>query len=433
LGSRRRAGARGLADKSWGGALETFKYFSSSGKDERRIINASFFMGILAGVSWYVIALYWDALGFTSEEIGLIGGIGSAVGVVSLLFSGFLADVFGRKKLMLMGLAGNALGAALLLSSPNFVVFVIAESLLSLGWSLVQPSVMALMASKTSPTRLKFFYGLQGFSNQIAITLASATGIFFPGFLRDHFDLELTSGYWLVVLVAVISTVVPMFYIHRVSETKKSGEKLRLSFDRTARMRLFMYSLQNALIGAGAGLVIPWLPLVFQDGMGASSLELTAMVTASNIAIAISWFIIPKFAEARGSVLLIAACQIASVAFLLAIPYSAFSLLLVGFLFTARSVLMLVPTPVLNAFVMNIVTEEIRASFWAVSQLTWTVAYAAAFAVSGYIWANDYSRPEPFIYCSVFYIIASLIFYFYFKHVAEPKDEPAGQPVIGTR
>ena len=407
--------------------METLHYYAKSSKDERRIINASFFMGVLSGVSWYVIALYWDALGFTSEEIGLIGGIGSAVGVISLLVSGFLADVFGRKKLLLLGLAGNAGGAALFLSSPDLVVFIIAESLISLGWSLTQPSVMALMASKASPTRLKFFFGLQGFSSQIAITLASATGIFFPGFLRDHFDLELTSGYWLVVLVAVISTIVPMFYIHKVSETKKSGEKLRLSFDRTARMRLIMYSLQNALIGVGAGFVIPWLPLVFQDGMGASSLELTAMVTAANIAIAISWFIIPKFAEARGSVLLIAACQIASVAFLLAIPYSAFSLLLVGFLFTARSVLMLVPTPVLNAYVMNIVNEEIRASFWAISQLTWTVAYAAAFAVSGYVWANDYSKPEPFIYCSIVYVISSLVFYFYFKGIAEPKDEPAIQ------
>jgi len=423
----RRGTIRGFATAGQAGAVETLHYYTKSSKDERRIINASFFMGVLSGVSWYVIALYWDALGFTSEEIGLIGGIGSAVGVISLLVSGFLADVFGRKKLLLLGLAGNAGGAALFLSSPDLVVFIIAESLISLGWSLTQPSVMALMASKASPTRLKFFFGLQGFSSQIAITLASATGIFFPGFLRDHFDLELTSGYWLVVLVAVISTIVPMFYIHKVSETKKSGEKLRLSFDRTARMRLIMYSLQNALIGVGAGFVIPWLPLVFQDGMGASSLELTAMVTAANIAIAISWFIIPKFAEARGSVLLIASCQIASVAFLLAIPYSAFSLLLVGFLFTARSVLMLVPTPVLNAYVMNIVNEEIRASFWAISQLTWTVAYAAAFAVSGYVWANDYSKPEPFIYCSIVYVISSLVFYFYFKGIAEPKDEPAIQ------
>lgn len=424
MGSNRRTGARGLADTGWDGVLETLRYSRSSSKDERRIIHASFFMGVLSGVSWYVIALYWDALGFTSEEIGLIGGIGSAVGVISLLVSGFLADMFGRKKLLLLGLAGNATGAALFLSSPNLVVFIIAESLISLGWSLTQPSVMALMASKTSPTKLKFFFGMQGFSNQIAITLASATGIFFPGYLEEQFGLELTSGYWLVVLIAVISTVVPMFYIHRVSEPKKkAGDRLRLNFDRTARVRLLMYSFQNALIGAGAGLVIPWLTLVFQEGMDATSIELTAMVTAANIAIAISWFIIPKFAEARGSVLLIASCQIASVAFLLAIPYSAFSLLLVGFLFTARSMLMLVPTPVLNAFVMNIVNEEIRASFWAISQLAWTIAYAASFAVSGYIWANDYSKPEPFIYCSVIYIVASLLFYFYFKGIVEPKDE----------
>ncbi len=419
-----RGTVKGLAQAGQASAGESFRYYSASSSDERRIIRASFFMGILSGVTWYVIALYWDALGFTSEEIGLIGGIGSAVGVVSLLFSGFLADIFGRKNLLLIGLFFNTFGAALFLLEPNLLLFIFAEGLISLGSSLIQPSIVALMAEKTAPTRLKFFYGLQGFSNQIAITIASATGIFFPGLFLNEFGLELTSGYWLVVLAAVLCSVVPIFYMLRVSEVKRKGERLRLSFDRTARMRLFMYSFQNVLIGIGAGFVIPWLPLVFQEGMGATSLQLTLMVTASNIAIAIGWFVIPKFAEARGSVGLITAFQIASVAFLLAIPYSAFSLLLVAVLFMTRGLLMLIPTPILNAYVMNIVSEEIRASFWAISSLAWTVGYSAAFAVSGYVWANDYSRVEPFYFTSAAYIVGSLVFYLYFKRVAEPNDGP---------
>mgnify|MGYP001044565764 FL=1 len=419
-----RGTVKGLAQTGQESAGESFRYYSSSSHDERRIIQASFFMGILSGVTWYVIALYWDALGFSSEEIGLIGGIGSAVGIVSLLFAGFLADTFGRKNLLLIGLFFSTVGAALFLLEPNLVLFIVAEGLISLGSSMVQPSIVALMADKAAPTRLKFFYGLQGFSNQIAITIASATGIFFPGFMLANVGLELTTGYWLVVLAAALSCVVPIFYILRVSEVKKQGERLRFRFDRTFQKRLFVYSFQNALIGVGAGFVIPWLPLVFQEGMGASSVQLTLMVTASNIAVAVGWFVIPKFAESRGSVALITAFQIASVAFLLAIPYSAFSLLLVALLFTARGLFMLIPMPVLNAYVMNIVSEEVRASFWAISTLTWTIGFSAAYAVSGYVWANDYSRVEPFYFTAAAYIAGSLVFYLYFKRVAEPKDEP---------
>ena len=421
-----RGTVKGLAQAGQASAGETFKYYSASTKDEHRIINAAFFMGILGGVTWYVIALYWDALGFSSEEIGLIGGIGSAVGVVSLLFSGFLADIFGRKKVLIMGLVSNAAGAALFLYEPNLLIFIVAEGLISLGSSLVQPSIIALMASKAAPSRLKFFYGLQGFSNQIAITIASATGIFFPGFMLANVGLELTTGYWLVVLAAALSCVVPIFYILRVSEVKKQGERLRFRFDRTFQKRLFVYSFQNALIGVGAGFVIPWLPLVFQEGMGASSVQLTLMVTASNIAVAVGWFVIPKFAESRGSVALITAFQIASVAFLLAIPYSAFSLLLVALLFTARGLFMLIPMPVLNAYMMNIVSEEVRASFWAISTLTWTIGFSAAYAVSGYVWANDYSRVEPFYFTSATYIAGSLVFYLYFRNVKEAGDPPKG-------
>jgi predicted MFS family arabinose efflux permease len=176
--------------------------------------------------------------------------------------------------------------------------------------------------------------------------------------------------------------------------------------------------LQNALIGAGAGLVIPWFPVIFKEGLGASDSWVAGIITLSNAVIAIGWFIVPKFADFKGSVTLIAVCQIASCVPMILIPYSPV-LWVVALLYTTRSFLMLVPSPVLNAYMMNICKEKIRASFLSLSQLAWQSAFAGSYAVAGYLWANDYSKVGPFYFAVAFYIAASLTFFAYFKGVKE--------------
>jgi MFS family permease len=335
-----------FARTSQDGARATAKYYSGSGKEERWLVKASFFTGVTGGVLWYVLIYYWAALGFSSKDIGFMGGLGSAVGVVTYIFGGYLADAFGRKKLFLVGLVAEAIGCAMFITEKNLGIFTLGFSLTNLGGSLIWPSLMALMAAKTTASNMKYFYGVQGFVNQ------------------------------------------------------------------------------NALIGAGAGFVIPWLPVIFNKGMGASDSWVAGIITLSNVVIAVGWFVVPIFAGFRGSVTLITVCQLASCIPLLLIPYSPI-LLLIALLYTVRSFLMLVPTPVLNAYVMNIVSEQIRASFLAISQLTWQIAFSSTYFIAGFLWANDYTKKEPFYIAAAFYIVASLIFFAYFKNVEESHDVPA--------
>jgi len=137
--------------------------------------------------------------------------------------------------------------------------------------------------------------------------------------------------------------------------------------------------------------------------------------------LAVGWLIVPKFAEIRGSVVLITVAQIASVVPFVLIPYSD-SLLIVAILYTVRNFLMMVPIPVLNAYIVNVVPREIRTSFLSFGQLAWMVGFALAVAAAGHIWSDDYSKAEPFFYASALYIAASLIFWAYFKNVNDPGD-----------
>jgi len=407
-----------MAKTSQDGAKATTEYYAQAGRDERRLVKAAFFMGITGGILWYVLALYWASLGFSSEEIGLMYGVGTGAGILTYIISGLLADKLGRKKLLVAGLALNSIALALFLSDANIVVFTGAYGLASMAGSMTFPSISALMATKTTPIRLKFLFGMQSFSNQVGLTAAMFTGIFAPTFMYENHGLPESTGYWYVFLVAAALSLTPIYLALRVSETTTRNPRLGASFDSRNRRILFFYSVQNALIGFGAALLIPWFPLVFQYGMGASGTQVAYILAVSNVAIAAGLFVVPKLAEARGSVALVAIWQIASVVPMVLIAYAP-ALALVAVLYTTRSLLMLVPIPVLNAYLMNIVAQDIRSTFMAISQVAWNIAFAASSIIAGYIWAAGYDIVEPFYYCATLYVAGSLVFYSYFRHVKE--------------
>lgn len=419
--SRIGLGIRGLARTGRTGAKESFSYYKKSGLDERRLIMVSLFTGVSGAVLWYILSAYWARIGFTSVEIGLMFAAGSASSALTLIASGFLADKFGRKKLLLVGLVMEALGILMFVTEKNFVVFTAATVVVNASFSIANPSLIALLSTKARPSHLKFLYGMQSFSNQIGLTLGTMAGFMAPGVLDSFLGIDTLTGYRSIYLATAVLGAVPVILALRVTEAPLKPERLLLKFDRPMLKILAMFSLQNAFIGFGAALVMPWIAIVFADGMNASETDLALMFTLSNVVLAVGFFIIPEFERARGAVRLIAISQLASIAFLVAIPYSS-TLFIAAVLYAMRSLLMLVPTPILNAYLMNIVDSRIRASFYAISGLVWTLAFMASEAVSGYIWNDDYTRTEPFLYCGLFYVIGTLIFYLYFRNIAEPSD-----------
>jgi len=397
------------------------KFYSRSGNEERSLVKASFYIGITSAVLWYVLILYWGSIGFSSEEIGYMDALGTVAGLVTYLVGGYLADKLGRRLLFLTGLIATAIGLTIFFGEREFVPFVIAYVFTNIGGSLAWPCLTALMADKTSPSDMKYFFSVQGFANQVGTTLATFLGIFVPAYLRDSYGTGLDIGYGYVFLVTIVCSFVPIIYVLRVTETDRKPEKLITHFGRRTQKMLAVYAFQNALFGVGAAFVIPWFPLIFERGMEANLYDVSLMITLSNVVLAVGWLVVPKFAEIRGSVLLVSIAQVASVVPFVLIPYSD-SLIIVALLYTIRNFLMIVPVPVLNAYLVNVVPREIRASFLSLSQLAWMAGFAPAMALAGHIWNDDYSKAEPFFYASAMYIIATLIFWGYFRNIKDPGD-----------
>jgi MFS family permease len=105
------------------------------------------------GMSWGVFPLLYAANGVSLEGIGLIKAIYPVIWGVGQVFTGFLADRFGRKPLIVVGMLIQALGHVVIgfgLAFP-FTSGMIGSSLLGVGTAMVYPALLAAVGDKAHP------------------------------------------------------------------------------------------------------------------------------------------------------------------------------------------------------------------------------------------------------------------------------------------
>lgn len=116
------------------------------------------------------------------------------------IFSGQLADRWGRGPVILVGAAGLVLASLFAPLSPDVIPLAAALFLLGLGWNFCYVGGSALLADQLNPLeRAK----TQGF-NDLLIGLATAIGSFISGLIFAAW------GYGLVGVIGVVLSVLPI-------------------------------------------------------------------------------------------------------------------------------------------------------------------------------------------------------------------------------
>lgn len=88
-------------------------------------------------ISVPVIAIYWNSFGLTVLDIMILQVVFSVAWVFFELPSGYLADWFGNKPVIVIGCVMSALGFGVYYFAPSHIGFIVAEIILALSASLV--------------------------------------------------------------------------------------------------------------------------------------------------------------------------------------------------------------------------------------------------------------------------------------------------------
>jgi MFS family permease len=102
--------------------------------------------------------------------------ISAVMGLISSVIAGPIIDTLGRKPVMLISLAGNALGYFLMSRAQTFPAFALLMALNGASNPLYRVSVDAMMADLIPPQRRIDAYSLMRLSNNVGVALGPALG-----------------------------------------------------------------------------------------------------------------------------------------------------------------------------------------------------------------------------------------------------------------
>jgi EmrB/QacA subfamily drug resistance transporter len=158
-----------------------------------------------------------------------------------LLLGGRLADLFGRKRTLLIGLAGFAAASAVGGAATGFAMLVVARAVQGVFAALLAPAVLSLLTTTfTEPRERSRAFGIYG---AIAGT-GGAVGLLLGGLLTEYLDWRWTM--YVNLIFAVIALVGGTVLLHQT--TAEDRPKLDLPGTVTVAAGLFslVYGFANA-------------------------------------------------------------------------------------------------------------------------------------------------------------------------------------------
>jgi len=393
----------------------------------RRILLASFLSSIGGGMSWFVLILYIHELFPHLTNVGFIFSISSWTIVAVLLPSGWLVDRFDHRWMLALSLALGTLAMAVFGVASALWMIVIAQVLNGAGQALNRPSFQALMTEKTSDRRRKYLFALQSMVAMIGVAIASGMAGTWTIVARDSFGMDLEAAYRTMFLLAALTNVVAVLIARPGEEGRGASEEVLPSLvgddvdDAEARRRglrfIVRFSLPMALIGFGAGFVVPYFQLYYILKFDVDVAEVAWLFVATQVAMGLSFFLIPNLAERRGSVGAVVVTQAIAIANLAAIPFAPIFLVAAPF-HLVRMALMNASTPIQNSLMMGAVRPADRGTAAAIGQMMWTVTNSIGITFSGWM-MDSFGLDSVFVIAVSFYSAAVALFWFWFRDMGE--------------
>jgi MFS family permease len=400
--------------------------YADTPKEVKFLIYASIMPSVAYGLIFTDISYFLTIVqGVTAEFTGLIISLMGISTFVASIFLGIAADVYGRKKLLVMGNILASIILVVFVLTTNPILLISVAILEGISEAAVLTSSSALLADKAEDNKRTSAFSLYGFVQSIAFGLGSfaipSIIIFeFVGFSNKESHILLYS------LIAILSGVFTLIML-RVSESKKlkkhdSGVKNLLPGK--SKVVLLKFTFTSAVLAFGAGMVVPLMAYWFNLQYGISDIISGPILAISSLLIALATLVAPYLAVRLGLVKSIVWTQAVSTLFMFAIPFSP-NYALAGFLYSMRALLMNMASPLSQSMIMGLVAEDERGAASGISGALWRLPNALSTFIGAWLMGIGLLA-EPFLIAGLFYIVSIILFWIYFRGVKLPEEKIAG-------
>lgn len=343
----------------------------------RLFLFGSACMGAALAVPWALLQLYLDRLGYSKSEIGGLQAA-EAWGHVLIAAPGALLLARWRTPpLLVTASIGSALGLALLPWLGSLVAMQACKVAIGACWWLHYVAIAPFLHRQSGTEERSTLFGLA----EAVHTGAMVIGFFACGrvaeLLAARFD-DQVLGLGIVLSAAGIFSLASVpFYAAIREEAAPVGREVRiLETLMQNRGLLARFVVPQAIVAMGAGLVIPFLGLYFQDRFQRGPTAIGDLNAAWQLLATLAFLLSPLLVRRLGFVRSMVAVELASIPFFLVLAFTTSFPVAVG-AFLLRGALMNSASPILKTFMMEASPPGTREAQVVLNSAAWGLAWIA--------------------------------------------------------
>lgn len=205
-----------------------------------------------------------------------------------------------------------------------------------------------------------------------------------------------------LVNLAAILTLIPL------REKYKGSRNVKItSFTTVAKFST------EAIIGLGAGLVIPLMSLWFHLKFGISAPQMSPIFAISELTLAVSTYLSIRISDVLGEVKSIVYFHLLAIALLFILPFS-LNFLMASVIFVSRNALMNMTSPVFEGLILKLIPENERSRANGLINFIEAIPRTFGPSIGGYFF-NQGNLYLPFIITGSPYSVSTILFFILFR------------------
>jgi MFS family permease len=392
----------------------------------RLYLVSALLTGAALGVYRLLFNFYVLSLGYDERLLGQLITVTSMTALLMALPMGYLSDMIGRKWSLLLGGGSVSVAVIMMVLFPSVPMFYAMNMLMGVGQSLSAVTMSPFLMENSGEKERTYLFSLSVGLQTAAASVGNWVGGYLPTWVAQSRGVSPTSstayaGALAIIAMASIVALIPLFGIKSLKLAHAQRE-LFTPFQYAAKHPAELSKLiaPMLIISLGAGLIMPFMNVFFRNVHLAPDPVIGTLFAWGSLAMGIGILLAPPLADRLGKIQLVVITQGLSIPFLALLGFSPYFWLSAS-AYYIRLTLMNMGGPVYQAFVMEHVEEESRATVSSLVSMANNFGWAFSPTISGWLQVKYGFNPVFMTTITLYSIAVFLCWYFFWPRNKAPE------------